>query len=69
MKLQYIGMDSWSRPVYQDENGQLVKDVQPRKDWPPKLCKPLDNAFDGEPDVPYHGEEIEFVGGRVTWSW
>ena len=50
------------------ENGTLVKDVNPRKCWPPKLCKALNNAFDGEPDVPYHGEP-EFVPERITWTW
>lgn len=68
MKLNYIGMDSWDRPVYEDENGRLVKDVDPRKHLPPKLCTALGNAFDGEPDVPYH-EEPEFIPERVTWSW
>lgn len=68
MKLKYIGSDSWDRPVYEDENGLLVKDVNPRKCWQPKLCVALDNAFDGEPDVPYH-ETPEFIPERVTWSW
>lgn len=68
MKLNFIGMDSWSRPVYEDENGRLVKDVNPRKVWQPKLCTALDNEFDGEPDCPYH-EEPEFVPERVVWNW
>ena len=29
--LNYIGMDSWDRPVYEDESGVLWKDISPLK--------------------------------------
>ena len=68
VKLKYVGMDSWDRPVYEDENGVLIKDVNPGKYCEPKLCTALNNSFDGEPDIPYH-EAPEFVPERITWSW
>ena len=73
MKLEYIGMDSWDRPVYKDENGKLWKDVDPRKHRDANMCTSVDNAFDGEPDVPmyyvekYRDVKIEFIPKRITW--
>lgn len=58
LHLRYIGKDSWSRYVYEDENGRLWKLTDccsPRKcckergDVPRSTCN---NAFDGEPDCP-----------------
>lgn len=73
MKLEYIGMDNWDRPVYKDEKEKLWKDVDPRKHRNHELCTSMYNEFDGEPDTPmsvmkkYEGIEVEFVPKRVTW--
>jgi len=64
--LKYLGMDSWDRPVYEDENGILVKDVDPRSWCAPRLATALNNEFDGEPDCPYHGE-AKFDPERKVW--
>jgi hypothetical protein len=74
MKLEYIGMDSWDRPVYKDENKTLWKDVDPREDLSPSLCTSANNEFDGEPDKPmsafekYEQVQIEFIPERVVRS-
>lgn len=74
IKLEFLGMDSWSRPVYEDENGRLWKDVDPRKVSVPDLCTSMNNAFDGEPDTPmsvikaYSEANVEFTPKRVTWD-
>ena len=65
-KLTYIGMDSHSRPVYEDENGCLWKDTDPRAHASPSLYSALYNAFDGEPDLPFHGKP-KFILKRKTW--
>lgn len=58
LHLLYIGMDSWSRYVYEDEHGKLWKliDVtspreclERRGDVPVSSCG---NSLDGEPDCP-----------------
>lgn len=51
LKLKPIGTDSWSRPVYEDQNGHLWKDITLGSNKP-KLCSALNDAFDGEPDIP-----------------
>jgi len=72
-KLNFLGMDSWDRPVYKDENGKLWKDVDPRKHREPDLCTSVNNEFCGEPDTPmrniekYKDVQIEFIPERVTW--
>ena len=74
MKLEYIGMDSWDRPVYKDENKTLWKDVDPREDLSPSLCTSANNEFDGEPDKPmsafekYEQVQIEFIPERIVRS-
>jgi hypothetical protein len=54
-KLKFIGIDSWSRPVYQDESGQIWKDVNLGR-GEPSLHSSADNDFDGEPDMPIKGK-------------
>lgn len=66
LTLTYLGRDSWSRPVYQDANGKLYVDVDPRENWPPNICTKCNNAFDGEPDFPVTAE-FEFVPERDIW--
>ena len=73
MMLTFKGTDSWDRPVYEDENGCLLVDTDPRKGRIACLCAKLNNEFDGEPDVPvrvvekYSEEIFEFNPCRVTW--
>lgn len=72
--LKYIGRDSWSRPVYQEESGTLWKDVDPTEGRGPKLCTAVNNAFDGEPCDPmyimsrYKDVEIRLIPQRDTWD-
>ena len=52
LKLEFLGQDSWDRPVYKTESGSLVVDVDPRKDHGPDLCtkfKGLDSRVYPEP--------------------
>lgn len=70
--LNYIGKDSFSRPIYEYEN-RLFVDVEPRKDREPNICTVLNNIMGGEPDTPisvmkkYEDVEIEFSPKRITW--
>lgn len=72
IRLTYKGMDSWNRPVYEDDNGVLWKDVDPRKHIPADLCSSCNNQFNGEPNTnmcymeKYKDAEIEFVPERIT---
>lgn len=50
--LKYIGIDSWSRPVYQDQFNHLWKDIDLGYFSKPSLCSVCPNDFDGEPDSP-----------------
>ncbi len=69
-RLTYIGPDSWSRHVYEDENGKLWKHLdccvpkevcQERGD---RLYSSCGNTRDGEPDCPMSDEiECEFING------
>lgn len=66
--LRFLGMDSWDRPVYEDENGKLWKDVDPRKGRVAELCTSCNNEFDGEPDCPMKSEIVcKYVPERITW--
>ena len=66
--LNYVGNDSWDRPVYKSEKGNLYVDANPRKNWLPHICTKCNNEFDGEPDTPIPNDmEIEFNPLRVTW--
>lgn len=72
LELQYMGNDSFERPVY--KNGEdLFVDVDPRKSVEPRICTKLNNEFDGEPDTPidvmkkYKDARVVFFPERVTW--
>lgn len=73
IKLKYLGSDSWSRPVYMDEDSILWKDVDPRMHMEPKLCTVTGNRFEGEPSnnicyiEKYKDANVVFIGGRITW--
>ena len=62
-KLKFIGIDGWDRPVYQDESGQLWKDVN-LGCGEPSLHSASNNDFDGEPDMPISGE-YEIIKGET----
>lgn len=69
--LEYIGNDSWCRPVYKDENGKLWKDTSMgRFKGKPYLCSALNNEFDGEPDCPIKSTiEVTFIPEYInTWD-
>ncbi len=65
LELTFIGVDSWSRPVYKDQNECLWKDVEltstelDEGDEVDKsiLCTSTGNAFNGEPNT--HMSSIE----------
>jgi len=59
-QLRFIGVDSWSRPVYRDENGKLWKDLN-LGNGTLDLYKSSSNDFEGEPDYPLE-DEYEIVG-------
>ena len=69
--LEYVGRDSFDRPVYKNKN-KLFVDVEPREEKNPEICTKLNNYYDGEPDTPicyiekYRNMEIEFIPERVT---
>jgi len=68
LQLTHIGRDSWDRPVYQSNNGNLYVDVDPRSGRPPEICTKSNNEFDGEPDSPINSDiEIIFIPSRDTW--
>jgi len=73
MKLVFKGMDSWNRPVYEDESGKLWKDADPRKNRKPDLCTCNNNQFDGEPDTnmcymnQFDNVKLKFIPERITW--
>ena len=54
-KLRFIGIDSWDRPVYQDDSGKMWKDVN-LGCGELSLHSASSNDFDGEPDMPIHFE-------------
>lgn len=64
--LNFIGVDFWSQPVFEDENGQLFKDTN-CGDGELALCTAY-GGFEGEPDTPIHyiekyqNVEIEVIG-------
>ena len=56
-KLTFIGVDSWSRPVYKDNKGKLWKDAN-LGSGVPSLYRASNNEFDGEPDFPISDEFV-----------
>ena len=66
--LNYKGRDDWERPVYECA-GRLYVDVNPRKDYNPKICTKYNNEYYGEPDVPIARDiQVEFVPCRDIWN-
>lgn len=64
--LKFIGEDFWSRPVFEDQNGQLFKDTN-CGEGEMALCTAY-GGFEGEPDTPiekidkFQGVKIEIIG-------
>ena len=54
-KLSLIGVDSWDRPVYKDEGGQIWKDIN-CGNGTPYLHDSTSNDFDVEPGWPIEGD-------------
>lgn len=68
LKLKFIGLDSWDRPVYM-ANGVFYVDVDPRRRYRPNTCTKCNNEFDGEPDTPISEKiEVEFEPSRYLWD-
>lgn len=66
LALTFVGWDSWSRPVYEGNDGNLYVDTDPRANCSPRICTKYQNDFDGEPDTPVEAE-FEFIPHRATW--
>ena len=64
--LTFVGEDSWNRPVYKDEEGNLFKDTN-LGNGNLALCT-VYGGFEGEPDTPieyikkYQDIKIEILG-------
>jgi len=56
LKLNHIGIDDWSRPVYKDQYGRLWKDIELGDMEIPSLYSVVGNGFDGEPNSPIRKE-------------
>lgn len=50
LKVVFIGIDNWDRPVFKDENGNLYKDIN-LGNGNLSLCTVSSNDFYGEPDM------------------
>ena len=66
MDANFVGMDSWDRPVYKCEDGTYIKDVNPLSAVKPELCTCANNDPDGEPHT-HVNEEITLLPSRVVW--
>ena len=56
--LKFVGVDSWDRPVYEDEDGRFWKDINLGKGKPDLFRSSPSDDFDGEPDFPIKGEYV-----------
>ena len=64
VKMRFIGRDSHSRPVYQDDSGNLYKDTDPRSHVPPCLFTVDD--MEGSPKKWFPGK-VKLLPKRDTW--
>ena len=61
LKVKFVGIDNWDRPVYKDEKGTIYKDTNLGK-GKIKLCTSVNNDFYGEPLIPVREDvKIEIV--------
>ena len=51
LRVKFIGIDNWDRPVYKDEKGNIFKDTNLGHGTLP-LCTSVNNDFYGEPEAP-----------------
>lgn len=66
-RLEYLGCDSWGRPVYRDEDGYIWKDTDCRREWQSALCSATDNDVEGEPEWPMKlSIRCDFIPYRIT---
>ena len=56
--LEFVGVDSWDRPVYEDKNGGFWKDTNLGKGTPYLHRSCPSDDFDGEPDYPINDEYV-----------
>ena len=70
--LNYVGNDSFCRPVYEND-GKLFVDVAPLSDCKPDICTKMYNCLNGEPDTSiqymkkYEGVKVKFNPKRIMW--
>lgn len=70
--LNYVGNDSFYRPVYEND-GKLFVDVAPLSDCQPDICTKMYNCLNGEPDTSiqyikkYEGVKVKFNPKRIVW--
>jgi len=57
LKVKFIGIDDWNRPVYCDEDKNLYKDIN-LGEGTISLCNVCENDFYGEPEAPIN-ENVE----------
>jgi len=72
LKLNYIGIDDWARPVYKDQYDRLWKDIELGNMDIPSLCSVVGNDFDGEPNSPIKNEfsiEKPYVKNRNSFEY
>ena len=65
MDAKFIGIDSWKRPVYECEDGTLIKYTDPRADRRLRLYTSVNNEYEGEPDMPVK-MDITLLPKRLT---
>jgi len=56
LTLNYMGTDSWNRPVYRDQHGRFWKDVDLGSRATPSLYS--SSKFEGEPGYPLNAEYV-----------
>ena len=65
LRLTFITMDRWSRPVYRGDDGRLYVDTDPGCVYPSIHTK-SSNDIEGEPDFPISEDmEITFMPYRI----
>ena len=65
LKVKFVGVDNWDRPVYKDEKGTIYKDTNLGV-GEIDLHTSSNNSFYGEPDMPIkENTQIEIVGSFI----
>lgn len=63
LTLNYMGVDDFAMPVYQDQLGHLWKDVDLGELERPCLYSVLGNTFDGDPNMPI-GQDFTIIAKK-----